>query len=129
MDKVVISEYIIFHLTLTDLIACGAGTLIRGFFDWYQARVKIKRRKGPPFSNLTYCRDNGDRIFVSLISAFGLLLIVPELTVFFGAETWNSGFSGLIGLLAFDIVTTIQKRARVEFRKFQNGKPEDDEIL
>lgn len=125
MEKVVVSEYVFLGLIMTDFIACFAGAILRGMFDWYQARNKVRRRQGVMFRTRVYLAENWDKIAVSLVSSFLLLLIVPQATGavaewLLGREvTWNSGVSGLLGLMGYDIVATIHKRARLELRRLQ----------
>lgn len=118
-DKIVISNYIIMHLTATDFIVGFVGAFIRILGNYSKARHKVQAC-GEVFTNARYWNEHWDKIVYGLVAGLGLLFIVPECMIdvsdlIFGRKvTWNSGFSGIIGLAGVEVVAAIIQRTKLK---------------
>ena len=130
-EKVVVSQYVLFGLIETDFLAALAGYVFRVAFDWYYAQKKV-RDAGAVFVHGIYFTENAPKIVVSLLASVALLFIVPALAVwgaqyFLGKDVvWNSGFSGLMGMMGFDIARAIIYRGRREIKRFKTAAPDEE---
>jgi len=120
-EKIVISTYLILHLTATDFICGFIGAFIRVLGNYSKARHKITA-SGEYFSNAHYFNCNWDQMLYGFTAGLGLLFILPETVIHVGEQllgfkvVWNSGFSGIVGIAGIEIVAGVINKTKYKFQ-------------
>ena len=137
MEQTIAEEvgYYFFELVLWfDIAVAHAAYLLRGLYDAYMATIAVKekhhayrlnpedfKKKPKPFDVKYYLKDNALKWILCYVALWVLLVIVPELMIFFGwEENWNAVVAAGVGFGSLEIVQLLIKRGKKKLKSLED---------
>lgn len=122
-------QYYFFDLVLWyDIIVAHVAYLLRGLYDAYMARVKVKERhheyrldpesfksKPRPFDLKYYLKDNTLKWTFCYVAMWALFVVVPEIMIMANwEENWNAVVAAGVGFGSLEIVQLLIRRGKAK---------------
>lgn len=109
-----------------DILLASIFFIVRALFDVYYSIEKITKR-GEEWRLRTFFKKNVFRYVLSLFTAVGLMLSLPELIHWIFSMTtdinfsWNIAFSASIGYAPIELFLIVKRKLKKKAEEYEDG--------